>query len=125
MTINNLEHFIASLWDWKILRGCFGNTRIRPTDVDGLVERNHCYLYLEGKTLGSEIPTGQFITYERLASNPRVWVVFFWGDAKAETITSITVLRHAGPKHYDPATLDDLRAIVSRWFVWAERQKAA
>ncbi len=40
MTIRSKEVFLQGLWDWAVLDGCFGNTRIRPTDVDGLIERH-------------------------------------------------------------------------------------
>jgi hypothetical protein len=39
MTINKLDAYVAGLWDWVCLDGCFGDTKIRPTDIDGLVER--------------------------------------------------------------------------------------
>lgn len=40
MTIHGSDRFLAGAWDWTVLDGCFGNTQIRPTDVDGMIERD-------------------------------------------------------------------------------------
>ena len=50
MTINDPVKFCAGLWDWGILNGCFGDTLIKPTDIDGFVERNGKFLFFETKS---------------------------------------------------------------------------
>ena len=66
MTIKNLEAFVENLWDWGFLDECFPGTRIRVTDIDGLVERNGHFLLIEAKSPGKDIPTGQRILFDRL-----------------------------------------------------------
>jgi hypothetical protein len=40
--------------------------RISPTDIDLAWEIGGCFLFFEGKTRGSELPTGQRLFYQRL-----------------------------------------------------------
>ena len=120
MTIRNKEQFMASLWDWGILKGCFGDTNISPTDVDGLVERNGQFLLLEAKSPGTEIPKGQDILFKRLVEVDRWTVLVIWGKpGKPEKIRVIT---HYGDSIMPEANLFLLRAMVSDWFREAESQ---
>lgn len=66
MTIENLDEFIENLWDWSFLERYLGGFGIRPTDLDGLVERNGNLLLLEAKSPTAKIPRGQRILFDRL-----------------------------------------------------------
>lgn len=120
MTIRNLDSFIGGLWDWGILKGCFGETRIAPTDLDGIVERNGYFLVLEAKRPGVTISYGQGCTLEAMRRNGSFTVIIIWGETnKPEKLRLIT--RHA-ETDFDPADIDTLRKLVSRWFAWANSQ---
>ena len=59
---------------WDDIVDCFDSPnkprhqRIRPTDVDGMVEINGRFLFLEEKGAGVPIPAGQGLAYRRLAN---------------------------------------------------------
>lgn len=119
MTINNPDEFMSNLWDWGILRGCFGGTRIEPTDIDGFVERNGKFLAFETKSPGVEIKTGQMITFKHLIDLGCFTVVLVWGEpGKPERITLMT---SKTTKEYENASLDTLRTIVTKWFEYANQ----
>jgi hypothetical protein len=56
--IRNMSQYDRGIWDWSILDGCFGDTKISPTDIDGCIERKGRKLFLETKTPGNPIPYG-------------------------------------------------------------------
>lgn len=84
MTINNPVEFCAGLWDWHILAGCFGKTKIMPTDVDGFVERKGNFLWLETKKENVLIPNGQLITFMTLIKTGYFTIFIIWGDINVE-----------------------------------------
>jgi hypothetical protein len=114
MTINNPELHLATLWDWACLDGCFGNTRIRPTDVDGMVERNGYFLFIETKKPGAKMPYGQELSYKNLVKRGRVTFFVIWGmPANPESIQVYTADGWLSPQ---ACTLAELRDLVSVWF---------
>lgn len=116
MSITNPEEFNET-WDWDILKGCFGSTKISPTDIDGCVERKGRKLYLETKKPGVQVPVGQDITFRDLAKEGHT-VLYIWGEINNPV--EIKRLSNRAEVNYTPATLDTLRAIVSAWFLFAE-----
>lgn len=120
MTINDPNGFVAGLWDWQILDGCFGDTHIKPTDCEGLVERNSRFLYLETKRPGASIPEGQERMFENMRLTGLFTVFVIWGIRnKPEKIKVYT--RHQA-NEVEPCDLDRLRSLVSRWFSYADNQ---
>lgn len=53
--------------DYQALYGVLQNSKCVPCDIDGVLERNNCFLFIECKQLGEEISLGQSLMYERLA----------------------------------------------------------
>lgn len=119
MTINNPQAFVAGLWDWAILDGCFGTTRIKPTDIDGCVERNGKCLYLETKRLGAHIPAGQRRTHRTWIRQGGV-VLVIWGETNQPFCIQVFSPRHPHGKMYARADLNKLRELVAAWFKWAD-----
>jgi hypothetical protein len=123
MTINDPEAFCNGLWDWACLDGCFGETKIKPSDIDGFIERNSKFLAIETKQPGANVPYGQHLMYERMAKTGFCTVMIVWGNPgkpeKIELLTSRTAII------YEPANLDKLREITTKWFEWAENQTPA
>lgn len=120
MTINNADLYMRGVWDWAILDGCFGETRIKPTDIDGCVERNGHALILETKQPGANIPTGQKIMFSNMAKTGFASVIVIWGDTNSPQ--EMMLFHGETIEDRRPVTLDGLRERVSKWFEWANRQ---
>ena len=119
MTIRNIDKFVDSIQDWAILDGCFGATRIRPSDIDGFVERRGVCLFLEGKGLGVPLTTGQAIAFLSLAKQGNT-VIVFWG--KDKEIAKMRVITPNDPGVVKDASLDELRKAVKAWYDTASRK---
>jgi hypothetical protein len=121
MTIRNLDAFIAGIWDWAILNGCFGSTRIAPTDIDGMVERNGQFLVLEAKGPGVPLTKGQSLTLASLQRTGLFTVIVVWGNpGQPEKIRVMTPKKTID---VNPADLTTLRGWVANWFMYAERHQ--
>lgn len=123
MTIRDMDAFVGGLWDWNCLSGCFGGGRISPTDVDGLVERNRHFLFLEAKPPGGELPTGQRITLTNLSRQPNTTCIVINGDPKTENVTGITRIENGVPTAIGDPSRAMLRTIVSAWYARADGAK--
>lgn len=121
MTIHNDAAYLAGVWDWAILRGCFGETRIEPTDVDGFVERNGRFLYLEAKQSGVPIPFGQRLTIEALKKTGLFTVMVIWGPTNQPK--QIQVWSPAGTSNPMPCDLALFRRAVAAWFQQADARQ--
>ena len=120
MTIRNIDKFVASIQDWAILDGCFGQTRIRPSDIDGFVERRGVCLFLEGKGHDVPLTTGQAIAFSTLAKQGNT-VIVFWG--KDRDISKMRVITKSDPGTVRLCSLEDLRSAVKAWYEAANRPK--
>lgn len=102
-------------FDFDILSGCFGDTKISPTDIDLLVERKSKFLVIEFKTEGVKVPDGQRWSLEALSRIGGFVVLIVWGYPPTE----ITAYEVIGRVDKEAHTLDELRSFVSRWFEYA------
>ena len=118
MTIHDPEKYCAGLWDWAILDGCFGNTRIRPTDIDGFVERNGRLLVIETKSPRAQIPHGQWITFNELLKTGVFTIMVVWGNTNKPQ--AIQVMGRNGINDIAQCDLKRLREWVSRWYMYAD-----
>lgn len=121
MTINNPELFCAGLWDWATLDGCFGNTRIKPTDIDGFVERNGKFLIIETKGAGVPIPKGQWITFNELRKLEVFTIIVVWGETNKPE--EMQVFTRNGISQKKSCTLDEFRDKVKSWYEFADNKK--
>lgn len=115
MTIRDLDKYVARLWNWAFLDNCFGATRIRVTDLDGLVEHHDCFLFIEAKGIGAQVPRGQQRLFNALKRRGDA-VLILWGDPGEPRLMSWW------PKPSRPCTTEEVQAEVSRWFAWSERK---
>lgn len=113
--IRDLESFRAQLWDWSIFAGCFGNTAIRVTDVDGMVERNGRFLFFETKQPHiTTIPRGQMRAYENLVRRGGATFFIVWGNpGKPERVQVTTQHGTLDPQ---PCNLTQLRWLATVWY---------
>jgi len=77
--IRDRNTFAERLWDWEFLNDALPG-KIRPMDIDGIIERNGYFLILEGKPLNATIKTGQRITLKQLAKRERFSVLILYGE---------------------------------------------
>lgn len=124
MTIHDLERYVGSLPDWAILEGCFGSGQIRPTDIDGAVERFGCVLFLEHKGEKAIVKVGQRITFEALARSGHA-VIAFWTDDESGDVLRLRKWWKGVTTDVNPASLDDLRASCARWYSHANSLRDA
>lgn len=122
MTINNPASFCASLWDWGCLDGCFGESKIKTSDIDGIIEHHGYFLVLESKLPNVNIPQGQEILLRQLGRIPYgLFTVFvIWGFPQhPERLRLIT----STVDYTENADLERLRYRVNRWYEWAEKRE--
>ena len=113
------EEYAKRLWDWTPLNAAF-KRGIRVGDVDGFVEVNKHYLFIEAKPPNTKMPTGQRIAFERIAREPRHYVFVIYGYPP-DTVVGWRVL---GRKYYK-GNYGDFVRFVRKWFEWAEKNSYA
>jgi hypothetical protein len=122
MTINNPDQYMAGVWDWAILDGCFGETRIKPTDIDGCVERNGNLLILETKQPGAQIPKGQEITFQAFVRRAGAVVMVIWGEQNKPEQLKVFSRKYPNGKVID-ADGEKFRRLVKIWYEHADQNK--
>jgi hypothetical protein len=114
MTINNPQAFVDGLWNWAVFNGCFGDTRIRMTDIDGLVERRGQFLAIEAKQVGVALHTGQEMVIHALRQTGYFTVLVVWGEPGAPV--RVKAYTPSGISPVLPCDLTKLRQLVATWF---------
>ena len=123
MTINNAHRYLQGVWDWGILEGCFGGSRIQPMDIDGYIERRGRKLFIETKAPGVELSdrAGQMIALRSLVDDGHA-VLIIWGQQnQPERLRLIT----PNCDRTESATLERVRTIIGQWYSWADRTPQA
>ena len=118
MSIRNWGAFIKSLWDWTFLEGCFGSSKVSPSDIDGVVEHYGAVLFIETKMPGATIPQGQQLLFDALANLPHCFVLVIWGIDNVPQQAQLW-------KHWDSprlADVDSVRRVFSEWWLYAEKK---
>lgn len=109
------------MWDYSMLDGCFGDTKIRPTDVDGLIERNGHGLFIETKGRDVQsIPVGQMRTLEWMSIGLNQTVLVMFGEPNRPE-RAFALYPGGLRADFVYVNADVIRDFVSRWFAWAER----
>lgn len=140
MTIRDLNRYMESLWDWGFLDGCFGVTRSRVGDVDGILEHYGEILLLEGKPMWCAPEIGEKWRTEqtRMNGQSRLWaglagrgvtVMVLWGEAEnaaepmKKTPKRMQLWRRFQPEPdiVKDCSVELVRHYVSRWWQWAEK----
>ena len=114
MTIQNPIAFVNGLWDWGFLDRCFGNTNIRVTDIDGMVERNGKFLLIETKQYGVDIPTGQRIMFDNWLALGQTLLVI-WGKQGSRSY-KVLFQTNRTKIEFDDATDIHIQLCVQLWF---------
>lgn len=120
MTIRDQQAYWEGVWDWSFLDDCFGTTNIKPTDIDGAIERNGKYLFIETKRPDVNIPVGQAMFYDGLIL-AGYSVLFIWG--KKNQPCGLRIVTPHIDKLYKTASMADVQQVVGKWFEWADSQE--
>lgn len=109
-------------WDWEIFNGCFGETKIKLSDIDGIVERKGNFLAVEKKHPGESMQSGQRFTLEAFVKQGHHVLVL---EGKSEwdinhvelwTPNGNGVVNKYLPKEQNTSGAQE---VVSKWFDWA------
>lgn len=123
MTVNtkirHLAQYDRGIWDWALLRGCFGETLITPTDIDACIERKGHFLWIETKLPGIPVPRGQEIVLHQLTRRGDTVLIVHGQNDKPEHILKLSPF---GAKVYENADAKTLRKLVNDWWLWANQQ---
>ena len=76
------------LFDWDWMANCFGESKIMPMDIDGVVERKGNFLKFESKEVGKAIPMGQLFTLQAYHRLECFTVLFVYGKKTPEMLAS-------------------------------------
>ena len=105
--------------DLTVLDECFPG-RIAMTDVDGLVEINGQFLFLEWKRRG-DVPAGQRIMFERLTKHPEFTILVILGDPATMAVERYDVFQGGRRRGWRACDLPELRRRVRTWARRASR----
>ena len=114
--------YVEQLPAWDDLLEAFPR-RIRPSDIDGMVEVNGNFLFLEEKCAGKGPDEGQRLAFRALSSIPRVTVVFF-RPAFPGADDPLEVLTFPNPTGWQPITRDQFKHWLTQWAISADRDAA-
>lgn len=110
--------------DYSLFTGCFGDTRIMPTDVDGIVERRGKFLVIEYKSGDTAIPRGQTVLLKRLSLLPAFTVIAIWREPCEPHATKTPIRIQVFPANdSEPTDTDYVRHFVKEWFSAADERR--
>lgn len=107
-----------ALPSWDAFLDAFPRS-ICPTDIDGMVEINGQFLFLEQKGEGVPMKTGQLLAFRRLGRIPNVTVVIF-----RPIHDGYEVMVFPRPALWEPISIDEFKARLSRWAQRADSLQA-
>ena len=117
--IRNLEVYENSFWDWTPYNSCFGDTMIRISDVDGIVERKGKFLFLETKRPDELLTIGQRRLHDALRETGLFWVLVIRGERNTPINYSLRI--KGMPEEKKNVTgEDEIKKVVQKWFKWAD-----
>jgi hypothetical protein len=109
-------------WHWVIqgIRDANPESKIMPTDFDGVIERCRHYLVMETKDMGIPIPKGQILTLDKLRHPRSFTTMQIWGKRNPEKI--IITWPNGNQNNYD---VDYKLAsyLVKQWYERADKNK--
>ena len=107
------------VFDWSWTDGCFGETKIKPMDWDGVVERYGNFIVFETKNPGIEIPMGQRITLEAAHKTGLFTIMLIWGKSCPENFE--VWFPNGKIRKYEG--IEKARQVVMKWFEYANASR--
>lgn len=104
--------------DWSMLNGCFDETTVSGSDVDGVIHQNGKCLFLEKKFPNGFIAPPQMRLITSLVYQGNSFIVFWCEQPDGSDLSSMRVFGISGypTNARTPATLKDLRTAVKAWW---------
>jgi hypothetical protein len=109
-------------WDVFHLSGCFADTKIKPMDFDGVVERKLNYLIFESKDNGKEVPQAQQWTLDRLSEAKSFSVIEVWPKRPPFEVAHIIYNGNRNNLRVIKGHAAIIKAVAS-WFAFADGRK--
>lgn len=103
-----------TLPSWDYLMEAFPRGII-PTDVDGMVEINGSFLFIEQKRAGAFIPEGQRMALLRLAALSDNVTVLIIREIADSADMEVARLKRSGAKWWERMTRDELMVWMKSW----------
>lgn len=113
--IRNTLYFEESWWDWSSYNSCFYPSKIKISDIDGIVERNNFFLVIETKLPKILVNKGQSILFNQLIKQDNWCVLVVWGETNSPEKCK---LWRTG-QEYDITTYS-LQEIIRNWYIQAD-----
>lgn len=90
--------------------------KISMTDIDATVEVNGNFLFLEFKSPGADLLTGQSIYFRRLTQlSPKINCVVVEGTCRDMAINKVKRIYGGRIGEWEPCDLDGLYARIAKW----------
>jgi hypothetical protein len=107
-----------TLPDWAMLDGCFGETRIRASDIDGVVHQNGKCLFLEKKYIHGCLEPPQVRAIETLVGQGNSVIAFWCSKTDGSDTMYMRVWGVPGYSSQErfEASIEDVRTAVKTWF---------
>lgn len=109
------------VFEWDFLDECFAPTKIKPMDLDAIIERHGHFLVFETKPERTQgFPKGQAITLKALHKVGCFSIIVLYGKTK-DTITKIYVYPESGtPERIKFENAEKAVKIITKaWFDFA------
>ena len=101
-----------------MLDGCFGNTNVKASDIDGYIHQNGCVLFLEKKFPNGWLDEPQIRAIYTLVKQGNSFIVIWCEQADGSDISLMRVfgIENFNSETRQPAKLQDFRAAVQQWW---------
>lgn len=112
------------IFDWSFTEGCFGDTKITPMDIDGIIERRKHFLVFETKNKDTPIPIGQMITLKELYKLGCFTMIFIYGKTSPDQVMvwcEKGFLNGYEAKKFKDVTTEGLREFIKMWYEYANK----
>jgi len=104
---------------------CFPR-KISMSDIDGTVELEHHFLFLEWKSHMGELPLGQRLYFERLTTlHTNIVCIIVHAAHSPNDVEHIRVMHNGKLSDWESCDLEGLRERISRWAIKAQQKTKA
>ena len=109
--------------NWAVFNECFAPTKIKVSDIDGVVERKEQFLFIEVKQNTKSIQTGQKILFENLTRNaPHISVLLLYAQNVSKNMdiqegdTRLDTNKYGGNERFCNAVVSARPQFVKTYF---------
>ncbi len=115
------------LIDWAIFNECFSPTKIKISDIDGVVEHNGWFLFIEVKQYNKKIPQGQDILFEKLTEiSDRITVLLLHTQGAAGNLDIREYAMYQKGemiRNWRPTNIETIKNVITNWFQEVRRRE--